>query len=108
MSPNDYEENHLKHQVFFPSCAFLKNDALPAELQGVVGHTTAEEAQPGQGESNAQGEGSGPVKEVQALGQAGTFRVVQVLLSLVLGLMTGWSSLHLPPDRHRRRAQLIV
>ena len=101
MSPNDYEENHLK---LLSKLCFLKNDALPAELQGVVGHTTAEEAQPGQGESNAQGEGSGPVKEVQALGQAG----VQVLLSLVLGLMTGGSSLHLPPNRHRRRAQLIV
>ena len=93
MSPNDYEENHLK---LLSKLCFLKNDALPAELQGVVGHTTAEEAQPGQGESNAQGEGSGPVKEVQALGPAGTFRVVQVLLSLVLGLMTGASSLHLP------------
>ena len=50
----------------------------------------------GQGENAAQGEDSGLVKEVQALGQTGTScRVAQILLSLALGLMTGGSSLHL-------------
>ena len=58
VSPNDYEETHHKHQGFFPSFA-LKNDALQAELQGLVGHKKAEEAQQGREAEGVVGQKAG-------------------------------------------------
>ena len=65
----------------------------------------------------AAGEGSGPDhqgEEVQAQGQAGTFRVVQVPMSLGArrhvpsskGPDIGGG--HMPPNRHRRRAHAAI